>query len=104
VLKSQFRKMLIPLLDSKVSLAERVTIANGVMPARIESSEQASLTMSPSVKHFMSTRQHALKEERHFALLEKSAESNQGRAFNQFQVRNTVRPMHLFGPTFDHDC
>jgi hypothetical protein len=60
--------------------------------------------MSPSVKHFMSTRQHALKEERHFALLEKSAESNQGPAFNQFQVRNSVRPMHLFGPTFDHDC
>jgi hypothetical protein len=20
-----------------------------------------------------------------------------------FQVRNSVRPMHLFGPTFDHD-
>jgi len=65
---------------------------------------QASLTMSPSVKHFMSTQQHALKEERHFALLEKSAESNQGPAFNQFQVRNSVRPMHLFGPMFDHDC
>jgi len=65
---------------------------------------QASLTMSPSVKHYMSTRQHALREERHFALLEKSAESNQGPAFNQFQVRNSVRLMHLFGPTFDHDC
>jgi hypothetical protein len=65
---------------------------------------QASLTMSPSVKHFMSTQKHALGEERHFALLEKSAESNQGPAFNQFQVRNSVRLMHLFGPTFDHDC
>jgi ATP:ADP antiporter, AAA family len=41
VLKTQFRKMLIPLLDSKVSLAERVVIANRLVPARIESSEQA---------------------------------------------------------------
>jgi hypothetical protein len=24
-------------------------------------------------------------------------------ARNQFQVRNSVRPMHLFGHTFDHD-
>jgi len=42
--------------------------------------------MSPCVKHFTSTRQYALGEERHFALLEKSAESNQGSAFNQLQV------------------
>ncbi len=41
VLKTQFRKTLVPLLDSKVSLAERVTIANRLVPARIESSEQA---------------------------------------------------------------
>jgi hypothetical protein len=41
VLKSQFRKMLVPLLDTKVSLAERVTIANRLVPARIDSSEQA---------------------------------------------------------------
>ena len=41
VLKSQFRKMLVPLLDSKVSLAERATIANQLVPARIENSEQA---------------------------------------------------------------
>ena len=41
VLKTQFRKMLIPLLDSKVSIAERVTIANRLVPARIESAEQA---------------------------------------------------------------
>src|SRR5712692_3143726 len=30
----------------------------------------ASLTMSARVKHFSSTRQHALREERHFALVE----------------------------------
>jgi AAA family ATP:ADP antiporter len=41
VLKSQFRKMLVPLLDSKVSIAERATIANRLVPARIENSEQA---------------------------------------------------------------
>ena len=41
VLKTEFRKMLIPLLDTKVSLAERVTIANRLVPARIDSSEQA---------------------------------------------------------------
>jgi len=48
VLKSQFRKMLIPLLDSKVGLAERVTIANRVMPARIEGSEQAIAVLATS--------------------------------------------------------
>jgi len=41
VLKTEFRKMLVPLLDTKVSLAERVTIANRLVPARIDSSEQA---------------------------------------------------------------
>jgi hypothetical protein len=41
VLKSQFRKMLVPLLDSKVSTAERATIANRLVPVRIENSEQA---------------------------------------------------------------
>ncbi len=41
VLKTQFRKMLIPLLDSKVSITERAAIANRLVPARIENSEQA---------------------------------------------------------------
>ncbi len=41
VLKTQFRRMLVPILDRKVSLAERVSIANRLVPARIESSEQA---------------------------------------------------------------
>lgn len=41
VLQTQFRKMLVPLLDSKVSIAERATIANRLVPARIENSEQA---------------------------------------------------------------
>ena len=41
VLKTQFRKMLVPLLDSKVSIADRATIANRLVPARIENSEQA---------------------------------------------------------------
>ena len=41
VLKTESRKMLITLLDTKVSLAERVTIANRLVPARIENSQQA---------------------------------------------------------------
>jgi len=41
VLKTQFRKMLVPVLDGKVSIAERATIANRLVPARIENSEQA---------------------------------------------------------------
>jgi hypothetical protein len=41
VLKTQFRRMLVPLLDPKVGLAERVSIANRLVLARIESSEQA---------------------------------------------------------------
>jgi hypothetical protein len=50
------------------------------------------------VKRFLSTLWHALGEERHFALVEKSAVCNQGSVFNQLQVRMSVRPMHLFGP------
>jgi len=41
VLKTQFRRMLVPFLDPKVSLAERVSIANRLVSAGIESSEQA---------------------------------------------------------------
>jgi len=41
VLKTQFRRMLVPLLDPKVSLAERVSIANRLVSAGIDSSEQA---------------------------------------------------------------
>jgi hypothetical protein len=38
---TQNMPVLVPLLDPKVSLAERVSIANRLVPARIESSEQA---------------------------------------------------------------
>jgi hypothetical protein len=41
VLKTESRKMLITLLDTKVSLAECVTIANRLLPARIENAQQA---------------------------------------------------------------
>ena len=40
---------------------------------------------------------HALKEERHFALVEGVAFSNRRLARNRFQAMNSVRPMHLFG-------
>src|SRR5450432_4559078 len=42
-------------------------------------------------------------EERHFALIEALPFPTQRLARNRFQVRNSVRPMHLFGHTFDHD-
>src|SRR5260370_29280236 len=57
-----------------------------------------------AVKHFLSVRTRALRRARHFALVEDVALPYQPRpARNQFQVRNSVRPMHLFGHTFDHD-
>ena len=33
----------------------------------------------------------------------KMCRSNQGSLAIKFQVRNSVRPMHLFGHNFDHD-
>jgi AAA family ATP:ADP antiporter len=48
VLTTEFRKMLVPLLDSKVSIAERATIANRLVPARIENSEQATAVLVAS--------------------------------------------------------
>jgi len=41
VLKSQLREMLVPLLDGKVSVNERASIADRLVPVRIDSSEQA---------------------------------------------------------------
>ncbi len=46
---------------------------------------------------------HALKEERHFALLDGVAFSNRRLARNPFRSGHSVRPMHLFGRTRDHD-
>ena len=54
------------------------------------------------VKYFLGVLTRALRRARHFALVE--AVPYQPRpARNPFQVRNSVRPMHLFGHTFDHD-
>src|ERR1700732_4964846 len=50
------------------------------------------------VKHFLGVLTRALRRARHFALVEGSAIPT-----NPFQVRNSVRPMHLFGHTFDHN-
>ncbi len=41
VLKSQLREMLVPLLDSKVTVAERGQIAQRLVRSKIESQEQA---------------------------------------------------------------
>ncbi|HXY48241.1 MAG TPA: Npt1/Npt2 family nucleotide transporter [Terriglobales bacterium] len=48
VLKSQLRELLVPLLDGKVSAAERAGIANRVVPVRIDSSEQAAAALVAS--------------------------------------------------------
>jgi hypothetical protein len=56
-----------------------------------------------SVKHFLSTPPRALEEERHFALVERCAVSNQSPLAISIQVWNSVRPMHLFDRNLDHD-
>jgi AAA family ATP:ADP antiporter len=48
VLKRQLREMLVPLLDGKVSATERASIADRLVPVRIDSSEQAAATLAAS--------------------------------------------------------
>ena len=55
------------------------------------------------VKYFVSVLIRALRRARHFALVE-NVPIQPRLARNQFQVRNSVRPMHLFGHNVDHDC
>jgi hypothetical protein len=50
-----------------------------------------------AVKFFLSVLIRALRRARHFALLEKMPYPTKAR-FNQLQVGNSVRPMHLFDP------
>ena len=50
------------------------------------------------VKRFLSTHLYTLKEERHFALVDGVAFPTVGSIVICFQVRNSVRPMHLFDP------
>jgi hypothetical protein len=71
--------------------------------SRADCCKIASLTMSARVKRYSSARLHALKEERHFALLDGVAFPTVGSLVIVCQARNSVRPMHLFGPNFDHD-
>ena len=48
VLKRELRRMLVPLLDGKVSAIERAAIANRLVPVRIDSSEQAAAALVAS--------------------------------------------------------
>jgi AAA family ATP:ADP antiporter len=48
VLKPQLRSLLVPLLDSQVTIAERVEIANRIVGAPVESVEQAVTTLLAS--------------------------------------------------------
>ena len=50
------------------------------------------------VKYFLRTLPHALEEERHFALAEKTLPVPTKARSQSIQVRISIRPMHLFGP------
>jgi len=54
------------------------------------------------VKHFLSVLLRALRRARHFALAEQQPYPTKARS-QSFQVRNSVRPIHLFGRIRDHD-
>jgi len=51
---------------------------------------------------FWSVLTHALRGARHFALVEEVPFPTKARS-QSFQVRNSVRPIHLFGRIRDHD-
>ena len=55
------------------------------------------------VKYISTTLLRALKEGRAISLSLKMCRSNQSSLVINIQVWNAVRPMHLFGHTFDHD-
>ena len=77
----------------------------GRAPKRTEGCQLLQNRVSDNVggvKLFSRTLQRALGEERHFALVAWSAFSNPGSLVIS-QVRNSVRPMHLFGRNRDHD-
>ena len=48
VLKPELRQLLVPLLDSSVTVAERITLANGLVGAPLETPEQAVETLLAS--------------------------------------------------------
>src|SRR5215472_16457882 len=48
VLKSPLRDMLVPLLDGKVTVTERASIAGRFMPVRIDNAEQAAAELVAS--------------------------------------------------------
>ena len=48
VLKGQLREILVPLLDGKVTATERASIADRLVPVRIENSEQAAAALVAS--------------------------------------------------------
>ena len=55
-----------------------------------------------AVKFFASVLTRALRGARHFALAEQQPYPTKARS-QSFQVRNSVRPIHLFGRIRDHD-
>ena len=63
----------------------------------------ASLTMS-AVSSTFRAHSNMHSEKSAISLSLKGCLSNQRLARNRCQVRNSVRPMHLFGHNVDHDC
>src|SRR6266566_4151257 len=59
--------------------------------------------MPVPVKHFLSILTRAPPKGAPFSLSLKVLPYQPRPARNPFQIRNSVRPMHLFGHTFDHD-
>ncbi len=53
VLKSQLRDMLVPLLDGKITVAQRARIADRLVRAKIESQEQAVAALVSSDDHWL---------------------------------------------------
>ncbi|HVN81625.1 MAG TPA: HEAT repeat domain-containing protein, partial [Terriglobia bacterium] len=56
ILKPQVRKLLVPLLDSDVSLADRVRLANRVVGAKVESKEEAVQALMHSQDPWLESR------------------------------------------------
>ena len=82
--------------------AESTLTENALSPFHAEPKQHRLSNNVGGVKHFLSVLLRALRRARHFALVE-DVPIQPRLARNQFQVWNSVRPMHLFGHYRNHD-
>jgi len=91
--------------DSQVTLCAMYRLFNridvGFFPI-LNWRKIASLTMSDCVKSFLSVLHRALERERHFSLWEEVPCQPKARSVI-VSGQNSIRPMHLFDPSLDHD-